>query len=50
MYHMDADKTYRKKVRRDLHKNITRYTEQILKTSPNNGCMATYLPSLKPSK
>ena len=33
MHHMDADKTYREKARRKLHKNSTSYIEQILKAA-----------------
>ena len=33
MYHMDADKTYREKARRELHKNATSYTEQTLEVT-----------------
>ena len=30
LYHINADKAYREKVRRELHKNATSYIEQIL--------------------
>ena len=33
MEHMDADKTYREKVSRELHKNATSYIEQILEVT-----------------
>ena len=35
IHHMDADKTYREKARRELHKNATSYTEQILEATPH---------------
>ena len=33
MHHMDADKTYREKTRREWHKNATSYTEQTLEAT-----------------
>ena len=33
MHHMDADFMYREKARRELHKNATSYTEQILEAA-----------------
>ena len=32
---MDANKVYREKARRELHKNATSYIEQILEASPH---------------
>ena len=29
MHHIDADKVYREKAKRELHKSTTSYTEQI---------------------
>ena len=52
MHHMDAEKTYREKAKQEVHKNAMSYIEEITwsNTPQNNRCMATYLPSLKPSK
>ena len=46
---MDADKMYKEKSRCELHKNAI---GQILEatTHKTNNYVATYLPSLKPSK
>ena len=33
MHHMDADKAYKEKARRDLLKNATSYIEQILEAT-----------------
>ena len=33
MHHMDANKTYREKARRELLKNATSYIEQILEVT-----------------
>ena len=35
MYHMDADKTYSEKARRELPKEVTSYVEQILEPTPH---------------
>ena len=34
MHHIGADKTYREKARRELHKNATSHIEQILEAAP----------------
>ena len=49
MHPEKANKTYKEKAWRELHKNATSYIEQILE-QPRNNCTATYFPSLKPSK
>ena len=33
MHHMDADKAYQEKTRRELHKNAMSYAEQILEVA-----------------
>ena len=33
MLNMDVDRTYREKVKRELHKNVTSYIEQILEAT-----------------
>ena len=33
MHHMDTDWVYREKARRELHKNVTSYVEQILEVT-----------------
>ncbi len=33
MHHMDADKAYRERAIRELHKNATSYIEQILEAT-----------------
>ena len=33
MHHMNAEKTHREKALRELHKNVTNYTEQILEAT-----------------
>ena len=35
MHYMEADKMYRDKARRELHKNTSSYTEQILEVAPH---------------
>ena len=35
MYHRNAEKTLREKVKRELHKNPTSYIEQILEATPH---------------
>ena len=48
---MDADSASKEKARKELHKNATSYTEQILEaTSHETSFTATYLPFLEPSK
>ena len=34
MHHMDANKTYEEKAWRQLHKNATSHTEQVLEAAP----------------
>ena len=50
MYHMDADKTYREKARRELNENSTSYIKQILEAihQEKNSCTATGLNGLNP--
>ena len=33
MHHMDAEKTYREKAKREMHKNAMSYIEQILEAT-----------------
>ena len=33
MHHMDANKVFREKTRRELHKNVKSYVEQILEAT-----------------
>ena len=35
MHHMDADKTYREKAKRELLKNATSHIEQVLEPTPH---------------
>ena len=35
MHHLDADKTYTEKARREVYKNATSYIEQILEATPH---------------
>ena len=47
-YFMDAGKVHREKAWQQFHKNDASCNEQILEAT--SSYMATYLPSLKPSK
>ena len=44
MHHMDADKAYREKARRELYKNATNYIEQILEATSHKTA-AVWLPT-----
>ena len=35
MHHLDANKTAREEARRQLHKNVASYTEQVLAATPH---------------
>ena len=48
MHHMDANKMYREKAKRELLKNAMSVTEQILEVTSHE--TATYLSSRKPSE
>ena len=51
MHHMDADKAYREKARRESRKDASSDIEQILEaTSQNSSCTTIKLPSLKLDK
>ena len=45
IHHVDADKTYREKARRKLHKNAASYIEQILEATPNEATAVRPLTS-----
>ena len=44
MHHMDTDKAFREKAWRQLHKNTTRYIEQIVE-APTHKTVAVRPPS-----
>ena len=47
MNHMDADKTYKEKTRRELHKNVTRHIEQMLEAKTHETSAVRTLPISK---